>query len=282
MAVLAEVARPGQDGRVIEQHEPSRPQPAGGPQGAPSPPPDLHERVASFWDLDAATYDQGSDHVPRSPAERAAWTAALARHLPPTPAPVLDVGAGTGFLSLTMARMGYQVTALDLSAGMLGQLKASAAGQGLDVATVQGRADQPPDGPFAAVVERHLLWTLPDPGGALAAWRRVAPEGRLVLFEGLWGRADRAEALRARARKQLRRLRGTPSGHHGHYDPGLLSHLPLAEGTTPDQVVEAVEAAGWGPARIEQLSDVAWARLLQRPVWERVLGETPHFAVTAG
>jgi SAM-dependent methyltransferase len=275
------VAGPGQDGSVTEQHEPSQSQETSNPQ-APIPPPDVHERVASFWDVDAATYDQGSDHVPHSPAERAAWTAALGRHLPPPPAAVLDVGAGTGFLSLIMARMGYQVTALDLSAGMLEHLKASAAGEGLEIATVQGRADEPPAGPFMAVVERHLLWTLPDPGRALASWRKIARDGRLILFEGLWGRADRAEALRARAREQLRRLRGVPSGHHGHYDPGLLSQLPLALGTTPDQVVEAVEAAGWGPARIEQLNDVAWARLLQRPTWERILGVTPHFAVTAG
>ena len=47
----------------------------------------------------------------------------LTRHLPPPPARVLDVGAGTGALSLPLARLGYQVTALDISPGMLERLR---------------------------------------------------------------------------------------------------------------------------------------------------------------
>lgn len=243
---------------------------------------DIHEGVAEFWDADSATYDRASDHVPRSPAERAAWTAALARHLPEPPAKVLDVGAGTGFLSLSMARLGHDVTALDLSAGMLGRLRESAEREKLEIAVVEGRAEEPPPGPFQAVVERHVLWTLPDPAAALAAWRAAAPLGRLLVFEGLWGKADAAEALKARARERLRVLRRRPSGHHGHYGPDILSRLPFARGTTPDLVVSAVEEAGWGPARLERLGDVAWTRLLQQPPWERALGVTPQFLVRAG
>ena len=45
---------------------------------------------------------------------------------------------------------------------------------------MQADAASPPGGPFDAVVERHLLWTLPDPGAALVAWRQAAPTGRLA------------------------------------------------------------------------------------------------------
>jgi SAM-dependent methyltransferase len=241
----------------------------------------IHDKVARWWDADAPTYDRSADHVGGSATERAAWTAALARHLPPPPARVLDVGAGTGFLALTLARLGHRVTALDLSRGMLDRLRASADREGLEVTVVEGRADQPPEGPFDVVVERHLLWTLPDPGAALAAWRRVAPDGRLVVLEGLWGAADQAEALRSRARRQLRRLRRAPSDHHARYDPAVLADLPLAGGTHPDLIVAAIEGAGWGPPRIEQLADVSWARLLQRPPWERFLGVTPAYLIRA-
>ena len=50
--------------------------------------------------------------------------------LPEPGSKVLDVGAGTGALSLLAAELGYQVTALDLSPGMLGraELKAKSAG----------------------------------------------------------------------------------------------------------------------------------------------------------
>ena len=246
--------------------------------------PDVTGKVRAWWDADAATYDDSSDHgwAVASPALRAAWNAALHRLLPGRGSRVLDVGAGTGFLSLAAARLGHRVTALDLSGGMLARLREHADRDGLQVEVVERAAEKPPPGPFDAVVERHLLWTLPDPGAALAAWRGVAPEGRLVLFEGLWGRADPVEALRDQAREGLRKLRGEPDHHHDHYDPAVIDELPLAGGTHPDQVVELVEAAGWGPTRLERLRDVEWAELLQRPPSARLLGVVPRFAVVAG
>jgi SAM-dependent methyltransferase len=243
---------------------------------------DLTDRVRAYWDADAATYDDSPDHGAASPAERAAWNAALARLLPAPPCRVLDAGAGTGFLSLACARLGHRVTALDLSAGMLERLRATAERDGLAVEVVQAGAESPPPGPFDAVVERHLLWTLPDPGAALAAWLTAAPNGRLVLFEGLTGQADPVEHLLEQTREGVRRLRGEPDHHHDRYDPAVVEALPLAGGTHPDRLVELVEGAGWGPARLERLRDIEWTRLLRQPPAARVLGVTPRFAVVAG
>jgi SAM-dependent methyltransferase len=47
----------------------------------------------------------------------------LLEHLPPPPAPVLDVGAGAGHQSFPLARAGYQVTLLDSSPAMLGKAR---------------------------------------------------------------------------------------------------------------------------------------------------------------
>lgn len=121
---------------------------------------DVTEAVRSYWDIDAKTYDDSASHHPRSAAEQAAWSAALRRLLPPPPAKVLDVGAGTGFVSILLARQGYAVTALDLAPGMLARLKEKARAVGLDVRTTEGDAADPPRDNFDAVVERHLLWTL--------------------------------------------------------------------------------------------------------------------------
>jgi SAM-dependent methyltransferase len=166
--------------------------------------------IQQFWDDDAATYDNAPGHRPRTAAERAAWTAALAGLLPPPPARVLDCGAGTGFLSLIAARLGHRVTAIDLSRQMLDRLAAAAAALGVAIETVQAPANQPPAGPFDAVMERHLVWTLPDPTASLEAWRAVAPNGRLVLVESLWGGADPVESIRGQGREVLDRLRRRP------------------------------------------------------------------------
>jgi SAM-dependent methyltransferase len=242
----------------------------------------VSEEIQQFWDEDAAVYDDSPEHHPRRPHERAAWSATLRRLLPDPPARVLDAGAGTGFLSLLLAAQGYQVTAMDLSAGMLEKLRAKAARQGLDVEIVRADAASPPDGPFDAVVERHLLWTLPDPAAALAAWRRAVPTGRLVLVEGTWGKTTGIPAVQAEARRLARRFRGAESGHHGHYTDRVVNALPHANGITPAEMVSLVEASPWGRARLERLRDVEWATLEGRSLLDQLLGTNPRWAVTAG
>src|ERR671935_1319582 len=80
---------------------------------------ELRARLRKYWDDDAPTYDRSPKHVPHTAAQRAVWTAALLRHMPPAPARVLEVGAGTGFLSVILAECGYQVTAVDFAPSML-------------------------------------------------------------------------------------------------------------------------------------------------------------------
>jgi SAM-dependent methyltransferase len=248
----------------------------------PTPGDPVLDRVRSFWDLDAAVYDHEASHHPATAAERAAWSAALHRHLPRPTARILDVGAGTGFLSLMAAALGHRVTALDLSSEMLSRLQAKAEAAGLSVETVHGAAHEPPAGPFDAVISRHLLWTLPQPRRALTSWRGTVPSGgRLLLFEGMWGRADPVEAARQRVRHAIRRLRRRPSGHHGDYDRDLLACLPLAGRSHPETVVTEVEAAGWGTPWLERLPDVEWTRRLALPPFDRLLGVTPSFVVIA-
>src|SRR5205814_8988919 len=101
------------------------------------------------------------------PVEAAARRATLLRHLPPPGARVLDVGAGTGAMSLLIASLGYDVTALDLAPAMLEVAARQTERLGLAIPTVARPAVEPPPGPFDAVVERHVLWTTPDPVAAL-------------------------------------------------------------------------------------------------------------------
>ncbi len=242
--------------------------------------------IRRFWDDDAATYDNAPGHRPTSAAVQAAWTAALEALLPTAPSNVLDCGAGTGFLSLMAARLGHRVTALDLSSQMLAKLSAAAEAEGLDIAVVVAPAHEPPMAPdghgFDAVIERHLLWTLPDPVAALRAWRAVvASNGRLVAIESMWGDSDRLEALRGRAWDLVKRWRGTAPDHHGPYPAAVRGALPLGTGTHPRSVARLVAESGWTAPRLVRLRDVEWTSKLEQRLPERLLGVVPRFAIVA-
>ncbi|MEU5536667.1 class I SAM-dependent methyltransferase [Streptomyces sp. NPDC020362] len=140
------------------------------------------------WDTAAATFDDEPDHGLRAPEVRAAWAARLRSWLPGRPADVLDLGCGTGSLSLLAAEQGHRVTGVDRSPAMVEQARAKLAG--LDAVVLHGDAAAPPVGEqcYDVVLVRHVLWTLPDPAHVLRHWRTLLrPEGLLLLVEGVWG-----------------------------------------------------------------------------------------------
>ncbi len=57
----------------------------------------------------------------------------ILQHYKYAPKTVLDLCCGTGTVSLILAKMGYRVTGVDISAGMVDYARSKAAGQGLDV-----------------------------------------------------------------------------------------------------------------------------------------------------
>jgi len=242
---------------------------------------DVHDAIREFWDADAHTYDAAKSHAVSDPLEAAAWRQALREALPEPGARVLDVGAGTGALSLLAAELGYEVTALDLSPGMLARAERKAEEQGLNgrMRFVVGSATAPPTGPFDAVMERHVLWTIPDPIGALSAWRRVA--GRLVLFEGVWGERSFARRAMDLAAEGLRRLMRTPPDHHAPYPAEVLAELPLARLPSPVPLIAAVHEAGWRAVRVKRLRDVEWAARLHEGWPLGWLEQRPRYALVA-
>ncbi|MFI0089120.1 class I SAM-dependent methyltransferase [Streptomyces bobili] len=157
------------------------------------------------WNAEAAAFDEEPDHGLRDPDVRAAWADRLRDWLADRPGDLLDLGCGTGSLSLLAAERGHRVTGVDLSPAMVEQARTKLAGR--DAVFLVGDAAAPPVGEerFDTVLVRHVLWTLPDPGRALRHWRDLLrPGGRLVLVEGVWGTvspvgipADRLTALLA-------------------------------------------------------------------------------------
>jgi 2-polyprenyl-3-methyl-5-hydroxy-6-metoxy-1,4-benzoquinol methylase len=244
---------------------------------------EISQQIGKIWDEDAAIYDESPVHCPQRPHEVAAWRATLRRLLPDPPARVLDAGAGTGFVSLILADQGYEVTAVDLSGQMLAVLKSKADRLGLNVKVVQADAADPSPGQtFDAVIERHLIWTLPEPGAALTAWRKVAPTGRLVLVEGTWGKTSGVAAAQARARALVGRILRPESHQHDDYPAHIVRTLPYADGLQPAEAVRLVESSPWGSARFERLTNLERADVSGRGLLAELLGTIQRWAVTAG
>lgn len=146
---------------------------------------------AAHWDRRAATYD---DLAWVRRGDLLSWTADLVDRSVPALVdgdgellPVLEVGVGTGALTVELAKRGRRVVGVDVSQAMLDRCAARLADAGLraDLRFVRPSGDLPP-GPYAAVVSRmvlhHATW---HPAFQVAAWRsQVAPGGTIVVAEG--------------------------------------------------------------------------------------------------
>jgi SAM-dependent methyltransferase len=188
--------------------------------------------------------------------------------------PVLDVGAGTGRVTLDLARAGHEVTALDVDADLLAAL-AERAGE-LPVRTIiaDAAAFDAGDGAYALVaVPMQTVQLLPERSGFFACARRaVAPGGlvALAISEALepfeaeielpppdtgeadgWRFLSQPTAVRDVAEgMRIERLRHTigPAGEHTtEPDVIVLTHV------TADGLAAEGEAAGLTPEAIRHI-----------------------------
>ena len=154
--------------------------------------PETQARLAEtrrLWDAAASTFDEAPDHGLRNAQTAAAWTTLLRQALPVAPSKVLDVGCGTGSLSLLVAELGHHVTGIDISPAMLtaAREKTARAEYIVDFRVMDAAYPQFAPGSFDAVLCRHVLWALPEPADILQRWAALLkPAGRLVLIEGFW------------------------------------------------------------------------------------------------
>ena len=147
----------------------------------------VKQQVAAHWGRRAAGFDADFGHSIRTTAERAAWDRILDLVVGGRGTlDALDVGCGTGFLSLELAGRGHRVTGIDFAPQMLAEARKKAMAQGVAVRFEEGDAEQLPfaEGSFDLVMTRHVLWTLPHPEQAIDEWIRVLrPGGRLAAMD---------------------------------------------------------------------------------------------------
>jgi ubiquinone/menaquinone biosynthesis C-methylase UbiE len=184
---------------------------------------EIREANARYHDGAAGDYDSkwGIDF---GELGRSQVTAKLHKALGRTPGSYLrslEIGAGTGYFTLNMLRADLvgEATCIDLSAGMLGTLRANAWRLGLEVQTAAADAEQLPfaDGSFDLVLGHAVLHHIPDLPRAFAEFERVLAPAGTLLFAGepsRWG--NRLAAVPKRTARALaplwrRTLRARPA-----------------------------------------------------------------------
>jgi SAM-dependent methyltransferase len=195
----------------------------------------IKELVRQHWDWRAADFDKEASHGLLNDMQSRAWRDLVSRLAGTVALDVLDIGCGTGFLSLLLAELGHRVTGIDVADAMLEMARRKAAARGLNVDFRYADAEAPAmrAGSFDLVVERHVLWTLPHPASALTSWRHLLRrDGRLALIEGHWvGMEPRDEYTQI---------------HHS---------LPLFGGRPENEVAELVRSSGFHSVTSEPLME---------------------------
>jgi ubiquinone/menaquinone biosynthesis C-methylase UbiE len=145
--------------------------------------------------------------------------------------PVLDLGAGTGMLTVGFARLGMAVTAMDPEPDMLAACEAQARAAGIAVTLRRGSSyDLAPDmGPYKLVtIGRSFHWM--DRAATLQMLERiVTPDGGVALFhdahppvpENAWFKVMR-EVQDRFGRSDEAHIRERRGGH-SRYEPFLLA-----------------------------------------------------------
>jgi SAM-dependent methyltransferase len=161
---------------------------------------ELLDRSHAYWSERAPEYAALHD-ARRHEALRASLRTLLRDFMPQVEGRsvrALDVGCGSGFMSLILAELGCEVTAVDFSEDMLAEAARNAERAGVSsIAFQQADVQRLPfdEGAFDFAVSRNVLWVLPDAAAAYAGvLHALRTGGVFVNLDANYGRAFNAAA----------------------------------------------------------------------------------------
>lgn len=156
---------------------------------------------------------------------------------------VLDVGCGPGFFSVLLARLGYEVTAVDYTENMLEEARKNAAHYGVDIDFRRMDAQKLDfeDGIFDLVISRNVLWNLEQPEQAYREWLRVLkPNGTVMNFDGNFYYYVTDAEYGDRTRWEHKHMQGINANSIDR----IGEHLPMARRLRPEWDVQELQKLG--------------------------------------
>jgi len=238
--------------------------------------------IKQYWDRRSYTYDRSPSHIWNSQEVKEAWKELLFRVLEENKnKKILDVGTGTGFLSLLLAELGYEVVGVDLSEKMLEKAREKAAKYNLKIRFEVGEAENLDfkDNSFDAVVCRHLLWTLPNPQKAVKEWIRVTKHGgRIIAVDGKWQCSSFSERIRRTFGNVAILLLEKRNPWNLNYKE-IKDKLPFYGGIGPEEATKFFELQGLANVSVELLQDLTRLQRRYLPLLYRIAWNHTRFIV---
>ncbi|MBP2132213.1 ubiquinone/menaquinone biosynthesis C-methylase UbiE [Methanomicrobium sp. W14] len=218
----------------------------------------LKSEIADSWSAEADYYDSLVSHGVQTTEEKKLWIEAFRAVLPvkDRPLDILDVGCGTGAMGLILSEMGHNVTGLDISESMMDIGRKKAQNSSLSMIFQKGDAERPPfsDNTFDCVVNRHLLWTLPNPKEALDNWCRVIrPKGKVLVIDGLWDDGSLSTKLKRETSLTVARIVEKHPHGESKYSDELSMSLPNLKGVPEEKAGEYFSEAGLEDISVKSL-----------------------------
>lgn len=160
------------------------------------------------------------------------------------PANALEIGCGSGMLSILLAQAGAQVCGVDYSPKMLEQARANAARHGVTERVSLVRADAHslpyPEAAFDLVVSRNVTWILDDVERVYAeALRALRPGGLFVNIDAPYGQAF----IAADARGEVP-VHPTQTPEQLQTRNALVAQLPISHVKRPEWDIQTLKDLG--------------------------------------
>ena len=160
------------------------------------------------------------------------------------PLRALDLGCGSGMMSVLLAFAGCEVTGVDFSADMLAQARENARVHGVEgsVAFVRADVHRLPfdDASFDLVLTRNVTWVLDRVEDVYAqALRVLGPGGMFANIDAAYGQAFAAAAARGEEP-----VHPTQSAEQLRTRNAIVADLPISRVDRPAWDVRALQALG--------------------------------------
>ena len=175
---------------------------------------------------------------------------------------ILDVGCGTGFISLLLAQIGCDVIAIDNNVAMLKEAEKISEELGFSNKITFMLKDTElvdfPDNTFNAVVSRHAFWLFNNPKKVYAQWYRILKSGGCMLnldanwLFPFWGE-EQAKLFQSDENILTKRYGKFQDYYHDTDMMDELKKLPLSYIKRPEWDLETCRETGFKNIETETL-----------------------------